>query len=108
MGAITIRNVPDEVHGGLRRLAASRQLSVESLVRVALAEVVRQETGGAGSAQVTGFGEASMPWQAAAPGDATMSPLPSGELWGALKGSVHVPAETDLTAPLDESWQAEP
>jgi hypothetical protein len=29
------------------------------------------------------------------------------ELWGALKGSVHVPPETDLTAPVAEAWHAE-
>ena len=28
-------------------------------------------------------------------------------LWGALKGSVHVPETTDLTAPLFERWKAE-
>jgi len=48
VGAITVRNLPDEVHGGLRLLAEARQVSVESLVRVVLAEAVRRENDEAG------------------------------------------------------------
>jgi len=110
VGAITVRNLPDEVHGGLRLLAEARQVSVESLVRVVLAEVVRRENDEAGPPKIAGFGEASMPWGMTGSRETTgtaMSEGAPGELWGALRGSVHVPAGTDLTAPLDESWQAE-
>jgi plasmid stability protein len=109
VAAITVRRVPEEVHGGLRRLAEARRLSVEALVRVGLAEMVRREAGDTGAAPMTGFGEASGAWGSTGAADATgasTSGVAPGELWGALKGSVHVPAETDLTAPPGESWEA--
>lgn len=47
MAAITIRNLPDTVHDGLRRLAAERHVPVEALVRAILADHVRAaRTGG--------------------------------------------------------------
>lgn len=39
MSALTIRNIPDEVHAALRELAAKRGVSVEALARSALEEV---------------------------------------------------------------------
>jgi plasmid stability protein len=41
MSALTIRNLPDEVHDALRRVAAQRRMSVESLARQALCELAR-------------------------------------------------------------------
>ncbi len=52
----------------------------------------------------TGFGEVSLPLiHAAANGSAGAMP----ELWGALKGSVRIETDTDLTAPTGEVWSAE-
>lgn len=39
MSAITIRNIPEEVHDALRKLAKEKHQSVESLVREALGEL---------------------------------------------------------------------
>jgi hypothetical protein len=72
--------------------------------------MVRREGDAPGPAQASGFGEAAMPWGALVPGDPDHSVGPEaapGELWGALKGSVHVAPDTDLTAPLAERWRAE-
>lgn len=46
MSAITIRNLPEDVHEGLRRIAKARGQSVESLAREALIAVARPKTGG--------------------------------------------------------------
>lgn len=46
MGALVIRNLSDEVHDGLRRLAAEKKQPVEALVRDALGEFVRGKRGG--------------------------------------------------------------
>jgi plasmid stability protein len=46
MSAITIRNLPDDVHEGLRRIAKARGQSVESLAREALIAVAQPEPGG--------------------------------------------------------------
>ncbi len=46
-----------------------------------------------------GFAEVSQPW---GPAPATHR----AALWGALKGSVRTQPGTDLTAPLDEAWDA--
>ena len=42
MTAITIRNIPEDVHEALRYLAAERHQSVEALVRESLGELARQ------------------------------------------------------------------
>jgi hypothetical protein len=47
-----------------------------------------------------GFAEASVPWGNLKPA----GPLP--DLWGALKGTVHINPATDLAEPLDEPWEA--
>ena len=52
---------------------------------------------------MSGFAEAHSAF-VHAPG---ASPAQGGDLWGALKGTVHVPTGTDLTAPLGEAWGAE-
>ena len=39
MSAITIRNIPEEVHDALRKLAVERRQSVESLAREALSDL---------------------------------------------------------------------
>jgi plasmid stability protein len=98
MSAITIRNLPESVHAGLRGLAAARGQSVEAFVRNTLAEAVQSTAAEGKSTKVTGMSEAGFPWNA----PKTAPP----ELWGALKGSVHIPPGTDLTAPLDEVWEA--
>jgi len=41
MSAVVIRNLPDDVHAALRRVAAERHTSVEALARKALAELAR-------------------------------------------------------------------
>jgi plasmid stability protein len=41
VSALTIRNLPDEVHDALRRVAAQRHVSVESLARQALSDLAR-------------------------------------------------------------------
>lgn len=46
MSAITIRNLPDDVHEDLRRIAKDRGQSVEALARDALIAVARPPTGG--------------------------------------------------------------
>ena len=102
MSAITIRNLPDTVHAGLRRVAAARGQSVEALVRNTLAETVQSaDAMDAKPTKATGMSEATFPWNAP---QTAPSALP--ELWGALKGSVYIPPGTDLTAPLDEPWEA--
>jgi len=102
MPAITIRNLPEHVHIGLRGLAATRGQSVEALVRNTLAEAVQSAaTKGAKSTQAPGMSEATFPWNAP-----QASPQMSCELWGALKGSAYIPQGADPTAPLDEAWEA--
>ncbi len=103
MAAIAIRNLPDAVHEALRQRAAERQISLEGLVRMILAEAVAGQAD-AVSPTVSGFAEVSLPW-----GAPQLSPGadPTRDLWGALKGSVHVPGNADLTAPLGEAWHAE-
>jgi plasmid stability protein len=101
MPAITIRNLPDTVHAGLRRLAAAAGQSVEAFVRNTLAETVQSAGTERKSTKATGMSEATFPWNTPH-AVATASP----ELWGALKGSVYIPPGTDLTAPLDEPWEA--
>jgi plasmid stability protein len=96
MSAITIRNLPETVHDGLRQMAAANNLSVEALVRNLLAT----STEGATVTKATGMSEATAPW------GATLSSAQSTtELWGALHGTIHIPASTDLTAPAD-TWEA--
>jgi CubicO group peptidase (beta-lactamase class C family) len=46
MSAITIRNIPDDVHDALRKLAKARGESVESFARNALAEAAGKRSGG--------------------------------------------------------------
>jgi plasmid stability protein len=46
MAAILIRNLPDSVHDTLRRIAADRHVSVESLARDALGQFVRADRQG--------------------------------------------------------------
>jgi plasmid stability protein len=46
MAAIVIRNLPDDVHDALRRLAADRNQPVEAFVREALSEVAKRKRGG--------------------------------------------------------------
>ena len=46
MSAITIRNIPEDVHAGLRRVAKDRGQSVESLAREALIAMVKPKRGG--------------------------------------------------------------
>ena len=113
MAAIAVRNVTDAVHARLREVAAVRGVSVESFVRTVLAEAVLPQEGGL-NVKVTGFSDVSAPWPAPSSGapwamtprdEAAGSELP--ELWGALKGSVHVAQGADLAAPMDEAWQAD-
>ncbi len=46
MTAIIIRNLPDDVHEALRKLAAERKQPVEAFVRETLSEVARRKRGG--------------------------------------------------------------
>jgi len=46
VAAIVIRGLPDDIHAGLRQLAAERRQSVESLAREALANLVRSKPSG--------------------------------------------------------------
>ena len=46
MASITVRNLPDEVHRGLKQLAAQNNRSTEAEVRNILSTVVRQRIGG--------------------------------------------------------------
>jgi predicted transcriptional regulator len=41
MSAITIRNIPEDVHDALRKLAKEKHQSVESLVREAIGDLAR-------------------------------------------------------------------
>ncbi len=41
MSAVVIRNLPEDVHATLRRVAAERHTSVEALARKALADLAR-------------------------------------------------------------------
>jgi plasmid stability protein len=102
MPAITIRNLPENVRTGLRELASTRGQSVEAFVRNTLAEAVQSAAAkGAKSTKATGMSEATFPWSGP-----QVALQPSSELWGALKGSVYIPPGADLTAPLDEAWEA--
>jgi plasmid stability protein len=46
MAAIVIRNLPDDVHDALRRLAAERKQPVEAFVRDKLSEFAKGKRGG--------------------------------------------------------------
>jgi plasmid stability protein len=46
MTAIIIRNLPEDVHEALRKLAAERKQPVEAFVRETLSEVARRKRGG--------------------------------------------------------------
>jgi plasmid stability protein len=46
VAAIVIRNLPDDVHDALRRMAAERQQPLEALVREKLSEFARRPRGG--------------------------------------------------------------
>lgn len=46
MAALVIRNLPDDVHAALKRLAAARKQPVEAFVRETLSEVARRKRGG--------------------------------------------------------------
>ena len=46
MAAIVIRNLPDDVHDALRKLAAERKQPVEAFVRDALRDIARRKPGG--------------------------------------------------------------
>jgi plasmid stability protein len=46
MAAIVIRNLPDDVHEALRRLAAEHKQPVEAYVRDKLSEITKQKSGG--------------------------------------------------------------
>jgi len=46
MAAMVIRNLPDDVHKALRRLAAEREQPVETFVRETLSEVARRKRTG--------------------------------------------------------------
>jgi plasmid stability protein len=101
MSAITIRNLPETVHAGLRGLAVARGQSVEAFVRNTLAELVQSAGTQGKSPKATGVSEATFPWNTP-----QTAPPALPELWGALKGSVYIPPGTDLTTPLDEPWEA--
>ena len=104
MPAITIRNLPESLHATLKQRAAAAKLSVEELVRRILASwaVSGVATIQKDSAMMPGFSETSAAWPQP-PAPAIVS---HPDLWGAMKGSVHVHPDTDLTAPLDEPWKA--
>ncbi len=101
MGAITVRNLPNDVHTKLRHMAADAKVSVEALVRNVLAEAVAQmvllETG------QFGMSEASPQWVHAPAGSGTNAT----DLFGALRGTILVPPETNLAEPTGESWGAD-
>jgi plasmid stability protein len=104
MAAITIRNLPDHVHEWLKDSAKAWDMSAEALCRLILGEAISREGKAHLVPPVTGVAEV----RASYTGPVTIdAPALSPELWGALKGSVHVPPETDLTAPLAEAWHAE-
>lgn len=42
MSSIVIRNIPEEIHEGLRKLAAERRMAVEAFAREQLAEIVKR------------------------------------------------------------------
>ena len=102
MAAITVRSLPEPVHEALRAMAAREGVSVEGLARRLLAAGSRGDVRD-GDMGVTGMAEVSLPWGPAPEAVVAQSPM---ELWGALRGSVFVPAGMDLTAPLDETWEA--
>jgi hypothetical protein len=77
-------------------MAASDNVSVEALVRNLLATAA---AAGVKTTEITGMSEAAMPWNVKSAAQSTP------DLWGALKGTVHVPPETDLSAAAD-SWEA--
>jgi len=110
MAAITVRNLPDDVHDVLRARAARESVSVEGVARRLLAAGARARDGRDGMG-VTGMAEVSLPWGPAPEAVAAQSPEAlsgpsSGALWGALRGSAFIPQGADLTAPLGEHWDA--
>jgi hypothetical protein len=108
MPAITVRHLPEGVHAALKHQAAVHNRSVEAHVRVILAAHTAPPPQLNATlpgpkpmcAVANGFAEAALPWGGLKPA----TPLP--DLWGALKGTVHVDPATDLTEPLDEPWEA--
>jgi hypothetical protein len=104
MPAITIRNLPDSVHTTLKQRAVAGKLSVEELVRRVLASWAGNPDNPPQKdpSHMSGFSAASATWPA--PPSAPQASHP--DLWGAMKGTVHIPPGTDLTAPLDEAWKA--
>ncbi len=101
MGAITIRSLPEDVHTKLRHMAADAKVSVEALVRRLLAEATAQmvlpETG------QFEISDASPQWVHAPAGSGTNAT----DLFGALRGTILVPPETNLAEPTGESWGAD-
>jgi len=105
MPAITVRRLAEETHGGLRRQAAARGVSVEALVRDALARLVAGEQSMTAMTAPPGMAEQAMPWPAPAPIQGGTGGFES--LHGALAGRIHSAADTDLTSPIGEQWDAE-
>lgn len=68
MSAITIRNIPEDIHEGLRREAKVRGQSVETLAREALIAIVKSKRRGVDFAQLgaaraaLGLAEDIGPW----------------------------------------------
>jgi plasmid stability protein len=100
MSAITIRALPESTHEKLRQRAAAIGQSLESMVRETLAALAAQENKMDQTLTQAGFAEKPLPWPQ--PGMATFD-----SLWGAMAGMIHVPSDTDLTAPTGEDWDAE-
>ena len=46
MAAMTIRNIPDDVHDALRLLAAERRQPIEAFVRDALSDIAKRSRSG--------------------------------------------------------------
>lgn len=95
MAAITVRNLPGDVHAKLRSLASSKGSSVEALVRTTLAQASH------GAPLSSGFSEMQAPWNG--PDVKTSTPA---NLWGAMRGTVHLDPAADLSAPTGEVWKA--
>jgi plasmid stability protein len=104
MPAITVRNLPESVHATLKQRAAGGKLSVEALVRhllatwAALPNTPMQKD----PTDMSGFSEAPATW----PEPPSLVQASHPDLWGAMKGTVHIPPDTDLAAPLNEAWKA--
>jgi plasmid stability protein len=106
MSAITVRGLGEETRDGLRRQAAARGMSVEALAREALAAVAAAgEHSMMPMTAPAGMAEQSMPWPVPAPVHGSATGFES--LHGALAGRIHVAAETNITSPTGEMWDAE-